>query len=130
MSYKAAIIGYGGMGEWHHKNIKERIPQIEVIGAYDVREEARDKALQNGLKAYSSLEELLNDKEISIVTIATPNNFHKDISIKAMEYGKNVVCEKPVTMNAQELEEIIEASKNITSYFLFIKTAVGIKITE
>ena len=42
MSYKAAIIGYGGMGEWHHKNIKERIPQIDNW-AYDVREEAEIK---------------------------------------------------------------------------------------
>lgn len=107
MAYRLAIVGYGGMGSWHHNNIKEHIPEIQVTGAYDIREEARKNAAANGLKVYESLEDLLADPAIDIVTVAVPNNFHKEISIAAMKSGKNVVCEKPVTMNAGELEEII-----------------------
>ena len=117
MSYKLVIVGYGGIGAWHHENIKSHIPNIEVIGAYDVREEMLEKAKENGIKAYSSLEEVLEDKDIDIVTIATPNNFHKDIAIKCLKSGKNVICEKPVTMNKKELEEIIQVQKETGQLF-------------
>ena len=104
---RLAIIGFGGMGSWHAENISKKITEIEVFGAYDIRPEALENASAKGLYAYSSLDELLSDKTVDIVTIAVPNNFHKDLSIKALRAGKNVICEKPVTLNSAELEEII-----------------------
>ena len=117
MAKKLAIIGYGGMGGWHHKCIQTNIPQIRVTGAYDIRKEAMDKAAENGLHAYESLTVLLNDPDIDIVTIATPNDVHKDISIAALRAGKHVICEKPVTMNAAELEEIIPIAQKCGKIF-------------
>ncbi|MGN0741451.1 MAG: Gfo/Idh/MocA family protein [Candidatus Fimadaptatus sp.] len=102
-----AIIGFGGMGSWHARNIMERVPEIRVKGAYDIREEALNKARDMGLRAYGSLQELLDDAEVDLVTIATPNNFHRPLAIQALRAGKNVISEKPVTLNAKELEEII-----------------------
>ena len=117
MAYKLAIIGYGGMGEWHHRNIQERIKEIEVVGAYDVRPEQGERAVTAGLKSYVSLEDLLEDESIDIVTIATPNNFHKEIAIGAMQHGKHVICEKPVMMNANELEEVMAVQKQTGKLF-------------
>ena len=117
MKHRLAIIGYGGMAGWHHQNIKEKIPAIEVVGAYDVREEANEKARENGLKVYSSLAELLGDKRIDLVTIATPNDFHRGLSIDCLRAGKNVVCEKPVTLNAKELEDIMAVAKETGKLF-------------
>ena len=102
-----AIIGFGGMGGWHVRNLKEKVPEVEVWGAYDVRPEATEAARGEGLHTYGSLDELLADETVGLVTIAVPNNFHKDYSIRALRAGKNVICEKPVTLNAAELEEII-----------------------
>lgn len=104
------------MGEWHAKNIQESIPQIQVIGAYDIREEALEKVAEQGFKVFSTLEEVLMS-EADIVTIATPNNFHKELAISAMRAGKHVVCEKPVTMNAAELIEVIAVSKETGRLF-------------
>lgn len=56
------------------------------------------------------MEELLNDKLVSVVTIAIPNHLHKPVCIQAMECGKNVVCEKPVALNHQELLEMIKVA--------------------
>lgn len=112
-----AIIGYGGMGNWHHENIRTRLPILQVKGAYDIREEAREKARANGIYAYSSLEELWNDKDVSLVTIAVPNNYHKELTIQALRAGKNVICEKPVAMNAAELEEMIAVAKETGMLF-------------
>lgn len=117
MKHKAVIIGYGGMGDWHYHNIKERISGIDIKGIYDVRQEACDKAKSKGLYVYGTQEEVLIDSEIDLVIIATPNDVHKEISIACLRYGKNVVCEKPVTMNAAELEEIIDVSKETGKLF-------------
>ena len=117
MMYKSAIIGYGGMGNWHHASIKEKISRMDVKGVWYIRPEVKETAAKNGVSFYSSLDELLNDKELDIVTIATPNNFHKELSIACMKAGKNVVCEKPVTLNSGELEEIIKVSEQTGKIF-------------
>ena len=117
MQHTMAIIGYGGMGSWHHQSIQEKIPQLRVKGALDIRPERQESIKKHGLHLYQDLTELLNDDEIELVTIAVPNNFHKDYAIACMRAGKNVVCEKPVTMNAAELEEIIAVSKETGKLF-------------
>ncbi len=117
MKHGLALVGYGGMAGWHHQNIKEKIPQIEVIGAYDIRPEALDKARENGLTAYDSLDALLADERIDIVTVATPNDFHKPLVIRCLEAGKNVVCEKPVALNAGELQEMMAVAKRTGKLF-------------
>ena len=115
--HNLAVIGYGGMGSWHCQNVSEKIPQICVYGAWDIRPEALDKAREKGLYTYSSLDELLEDREVELVTIAVPNNFHKELAIACLRAGKNVVCEKPVTMNAGELEEIMAVAQETGKLF-------------
>lgn len=117
MVHKLAVIGYGGMGGWHCRSVADSFQEIEVKGVYDVRDEACDKARENGLYVYQSLDELLRDEEADIVTIAVPNNFHKDYAIRCLQGGKNVVCEKPVTLNAGELEEILAAARETGKLF-------------
>jgi hypothetical protein len=115
--HQLAIIGYGGMGGWHCNSIREKVSQLTVSGIYDIRQEACEKARDNGLFVYTSLEDLLSDTNIDLVTVATPNNFHKDYVISCLCAGKNVVCEKPVTLNAEQLEEIIAVAKETGKLF-------------
>lgn len=117
MAHRLAIIGYGGMGGWHHQSIQEHVPGIEVVGAYDIRPEVEETAVKNGLHFYRTLEELWADETVDIVTVATPNNFHKELVISCLEHGKNVICEKPVAMNAGELEEMMVAAKKSGKLF-------------
>lgn len=107
IKHKLVIIGFGGMGRWHYENITQRIEAVEVVGAYDIRSEVEADVLEAGLKWYSTLEEVLADTTVDMVTIATPNDVHKEIAVKCLRHGKNVISEKPVTMNAKELEEVI-----------------------
>lgn len=117
MKHNAAIIGYGGMGDWHYRNISERISGIDVKGIYDIRLEACEKAKENGLYVYESLNEVLTDTEIDLVIIATPNDIHRDLSVACLRHKKNVICEKPVAMNSEELEEIIAVSRETGKLF-------------
>ena len=118
MIHKIGIVGYGGMGSYHCSGIREKLSDcLEVKGVYDVREERQQAALDDGLIAYGNLESLLNDPEIEFVTIATPNNFHKPIAIEALRHGKNVICEKPVTMGSAELKEILAVAEETGKLF-------------
>lgn len=117
MGYNIAIIGYGGMGAWHQRNIDERIPELTVKGVYDIQETAVAKAEKNGVAVYPSAEAIFDDPQVDLVTIAVPNNFHKDYAIAALRSGKNVICEKPVTMNAQELAEVLKAAEETGKLF-------------
>lgn len=110
MSHRLGIIGYGGMAGWHHDNSR-RVEGLECVAAYDIDPERLKAAEEKGLKTYATLDEFLNKGDFDIVLVATPNNFHRDLSIAAMDSGRHVVCEKPVAMTSKELEEMIAASE-------------------
>lgn len=116
MIHKIASIGFGGMAT-HHYNQSKCLDIIEFKGVYDINPERCSVAESYGLYVYSSAEEIFNDDEIDIVIIAVPNDLHKEYSIKALRAGKNVLCEKPVTMTSSELLEIMEVAKETGKIF-------------
>ncbi|MCQ2471802.1 MAG: Gfo/Idh/MocA family oxidoreductase [Clostridia bacterium] len=116
--FGAAVIGYGGMGSWHTRKMREQMTDdVEFIGIYDINPERAKVAEENGIHAFSSREELLNDERIDFVVVATPNNFHREIAVDAMAHGKNVISEKPVTTCVSELKKMIEASEKYGKIF-------------
>lgn len=68
--------------------------------------------------AYGSYDELLADKKIDVIYIATPHMNHAELSIKAMKAGKAVLCEKPAAVNAAQLREVLEVSKQTGMFFM------------
>ncbi len=111
-----AVVGYGGMGGWHTRLLQE-IPEVHLAGVYDILPERNRAAEEKGIKAYESYEALLADPEVDVVTVAIPNDAHKDVCIQAMEAGKLVISEKPVTTSSEILEEMIAASERTGSVF-------------
>ena len=114
--YQLGIVGYGGMADWHHRHLVQ-VPQVIPYAAYDIDPERNEVAEQNGLITYPDLDSFLADEAIDIVLISCPNNFHADYSIRAMEAGKHVICEKPVTMNSEEMARVIEAKNRTGMHF-------------
>jgi predicted dehydrogenase len=114
--FMIGIIGFGGMGNWHRELI-DSIEGLTVAGIYDIKEERAALAKDLKLRAYVSLSELLSDPEISLVLIAAPNDVHKSLAIQVMAAGKHVVCEKPVTLNSIDLNDMIEASRKYDRLF-------------
>ena len=116
---RIAVIGYGGMGSYHFNQILPTERDLfELVGVYDLKADRQELAATAGLKTYKSQAELVNDAAVDCILIATPNDSHKEIAIAALQAGKHVVCEKPVTMNAQELREIMEVAKQCHKVFM------------
>lgn len=114
--YNLGFIGYGGMAGWHHQNLT-RAPQVIPYGVYDINPARIRAGEEKGLKGYESSQALLSDPAIDIVLVATPNNFHAEYSIAAMRAGKNVICEKPVTMNSDELLQVMAVARETGKQF-------------
>ncbi|WP_449600808.1 Gfo/Idh/MocA family protein [Paenibacillus sp. Marseille-Q9583] len=107
--HSVVIVGFGGMGSYHAKLIKET-NSLEVVGTYDLLEARRADSINAGYKVYESYEEVLANPAVEIVLIATPNDVHKEIAIRALQAGKHVICEKPVAMSKVELQEMLAAA--------------------
>lgn len=103
------IVGYGGMGSYHAKLIKDNA-FLEVTGTYDILEERRKASREDGYAAYESYEQVLNDDAVGVVLIATPNDVHKELALQAFAAGKHVICEKPVTLSVSDFKDMVSAA--------------------
>ncbi len=113
MKLKVGIIGYGKMGVTRHQAINE-LNCAEVVAVSEPNLSAEYKHLKN-----VSHDEIINDPAIHVIVICTPNFLNKQLTIKALNAGKHVFCEKPPAFTAAEVSEIIEAearSKNKLMY--------------
>ncbi len=110
MKKNLVVIGYGGMGSWHVSHAQGS-DAVSLLGIYDIDAKKTSLARERGIFAYESLDEVLADERVDIVTVAIPNDSHLDTVVKALNAGKNVICEKPVAMSSEELEQMIAAAQ-------------------
>lgn len=114
-----AIVGYGGMGGYHaRKLIPAQSERLNVLGVYDINEARLAEAKEEGFATYESFDAVLADSNVEGILIATPNDSHKELAITAMRAGKHVLCEKPVAMNVEELDEILAVAKETGKIFM------------
>lgn len=110
MKHKLCVIGYGGMGAGFHCKNALTSDVVSLAGTYDIDPQKAEKARADGVFAYDSLDAVIADPQVDLVTVAVPNDAHRDIVVKCLEGGKNVICEKPVAMNSRELQDMIDAA--------------------
>lgn len=116
MKKNVTVIGYGGQGGWHAGHaLKSDV--VSLLGIYDIDEKKTELAKSRGINAYASLDEALADPKCDIVVVATPNDSHEEIVVKALGAGKNVVCEKPVEMSVASLDRMLDAAKKSGKLF-------------
>lgn len=112
-----AVIGVGGMGNGHLNALKslEEEQNIRVVGVCDVFEKRRERA-RAALKlphswSYKDYRELLERDDIDVVVVATPDHWHGKICCDAMEAGKHVYVEKPMTRHFDEAVAMWDTAK-------------------
>lgn len=109
---KLAILGAGNIAA----NMARTIREMDDVEAYAVGARDYNKAADFGSKygfqkAYGSYEELVNDKEIDLIYIATPHSHHYQHTKLCLEHGKHVLCEKAFMANAKQAEELLNLAK-------------------
>ena len=109
--FKVGVIGVGFIGPAHMEGLRRQ--GFEVVAVSEVTQELADEAAERLLvpKAYGNWEDLINDPEIDVVHIASPNFLHYEHAKAALEAGKHVVCEKPLAMTAEESAELVKLAE-------------------
>jgi len=113
------IIGTGFISTWIINNAKH-IDDFEVHAILS-RSKERGQTFADEYNipiVYTNISELANDDTIDAVYIASPNSLHKTQTISMLNAGKDVLCEKPIASNLEELNEMIACAKQNGRVFL------------
>jgi myo-inositol 2-dehydrogenase / D-chiro-inositol 1-dehydrogenase len=104
------LIGAGAIGKVHAANIHSRIPNARLAAIADVDQTAAKNlaAQSGGAKVYSDYGEMLADKDVQAVIACTPPFLKLDIVRKAAKEGKQVFCEKPISVTLDEANEMVK----------------------
>ena len=114
-----AIIGGGFISNIHAQCYKNLGVKIEAMA--DISEDVRkDFAIKYNCKTYKSAEEMLKDisDNIDIVDICAPTYLHEELILLALKYNKHVICEKPLSINIDFVENIIDKFENNNRYLM------------
>ncbi len=110
------IIGAGLIADFHAKAIQS-LDNAQLVGICGTNEEKAEKlAKKYNCKIFSSYSEMLHSDEVEIVTIATPSGAHMEPTIEAAQNGKHVLCEKPLEINLNRIDRMIEAHAKAGTY--------------
>ena len=118
------LIGYGGIGKLHTVNWRNLhlyyadLPiRVELRGAAARTKKSADLAVQDGGFSYGTTDyqELINDPEINLIDICTPNDLHYPVFKAAIKAGKHIYCEKPLALNIEQAEEMLHLAESSDS---------------
>ncbi|HUS90478.1 MAG TPA: Gfo/Idh/MocA family oxidoreductase [Phycisphaerae bacterium] len=104
----AAVIGAGFMGPVHTEGLRRAGVAVKGILGVDEGESRRAAAALGLARAYTSLDEILADEQVTSVHLAVPNRLHYEMARRALEAGKHVLCEKPLAMTSAQSAELVE----------------------
>ncbi|AEY66778.1 Gfo/Idh/MocA family oxidoreductase [Clostridium sp. BNL1100] len=105
------IVGCGAIARYRHVPEFAANPLSKIIGYFNPSsEKAEILASKYGGKVYSDYGKMLEDPAVQAVCICSPNKYHAQMSIAAMEAGKHVLCEKPIAVTVDEGEKMLEAA--------------------
>jgi scyllo-inositol 2-dehydrogenase (NAD+) len=104
------VVGVGEMGKRHAENLRRLVPPAKLVAVADA-DAARAKQVAAELEiehSYSSLDAMLERKDIRCIVIATPDKFHADAVRAAAAAGKDILCEKPLALNSEDARSALK----------------------
>jgi predicted dehydrogenase len=107
---RVGVIGVGGIARVHMPGWKLS-EHAEVVAGCDINEDVLKTWGKEHMieKLFVKAEDMINDPDIDIIDIITPNNYHAPLAIAALDAGKHVMCEKPLAPTSQAIREMIAA---------------------
>ena len=123
--YKVALIGNGMIcNAAHIPAYKAMGDQVKIVAVADIREEAaRETAERHGIPNYYVDPYVMLEKEKpDIISVCTPNAYHKEYTLAGFRAGCHVVCEKPMAMNCADAEEMFAAANKAGKHLFVIQS--------
>ena len=122
---KVAMVGTGhrGLGMWGIPVLKEFKDQIEFVGLCDInpgRVETGKKMLNVNCPTFTDFDKMMKETKPDLLIVTTVDGTHHEFITKGMEYGANIITEKPMTIDEAKCQAIIDAEK---------KTGKSVKVT-
>lgn len=113
MGYKIGVIGCGNISSKYFDNLKSS-QEVDIVACSDLNlEKAKDAQIKFGINKSCTVEELLSDKDISLIINLTIPKAHHEVSLAALKAGKHVYSEKPITETRESAKDLISfANKN------------------
>ncbi len=110
---RVAVIGLNNRGRSHIKGFSKHVVALCDCDSRVLENRAKEFERQYGRKVdtYTDYRKLLERQDIDVVTVATPNHVHANIGIAALQAGKHIYCEKPVSHNVWEGRQLANAAK-------------------
>lgn len=105
-------VGLAGIGSVSRTVLPELegASNVKLAAVADVRQEPLDRCREKyGCETYTSVEAMCEDPNVDAIWICTPNMFHADHAIIAAEHGKHVICEKPMALNLDQAQAMVDA---------------------
>ena len=113
---KFAVIGQGHIGKRHAEMIR-RNPDSQLVAVCDILPKEQVGLENIEVPYFRSIDELLNsDLDIDVVNICTPNGYHAEYAIKALEKRHHVVLEKPIALKKSDAEQIVFKSLEVSRH--------------
>ncbi|AAM25129.1 MAG: putative dehydrogenase [Caldanaerobacter subterraneus] len=115
-----ACVGAGAVADYKHLLGYSRLKDVEIVAISDPDVGAAKRLAEKYSipHVYENYEEMFEKEKLDLISICTPNYLHAPISIKAMEKGIHIHCEKPMTLNAKEAHKVIEAKNKYKTKFM------------
>ena len=113
-TWRCAVVGVGTVGEWHVRTLPQ-IPGAQLVALCDLQPEkctaALDKNKLPHVPVYADQFEMLKNEQIDVIHVCTPSGNHMDPVLMALEAGKNVICEKPMEIHLDRIDQLIAAAR-------------------
>ena len=110
---RGAIIGLGGMGQ-NHLACYKSVDNVNIVAVCDTKPGHASTTVNNwgiDIPAYDDMETLIEKEKPDFVDIVTPTCSHAELTIKALEMGCHVICEKPMALNAADCQRMIDTAE-------------------
>lgn len=111
MAMRVVLVGLGSAGFTIHLPALAGLTEVELVGACDADPARRERASAKfHVPAFADFDTMLADARPEVVVIGTPPDSHADFSVRALEAGAHVICEKPFAPTMADADRVIEAS--------------------
>ncbi len=121
-TFNVGIIGTGGIANGAHVPALQKQPDVKIVALCDINPEALTSTAEKcGVGKdyqFADYNKMLEMDELDAVHICTPNDIHMDPTVRALEAGKHVLCEKPIGRNPEEGKKMVDAAAKSGKKFM------------